>query len=141
MAVPRPTSSSSTRLDGVAVFKMAATSVISTRNVDRPRARLSAAPMRVKIRSRHREPRLAGRNERTHLGHQNDQRGLPEIRGLPAHVGSGDQQNLLRSVIQVKIVGHKSLALLFQQLLDHGMAARDDHDLAVIAKLRPRVIS
>src|SRR5579875_3921030 len=51
VAVPRPTSSSRTRLAGVAVLRMAATSLISTRNVERPRARLSEAPMRVKMRS------------------------------------------------------------------------------------------
>ena len=52
MAVPRPTSSSSTRLRGVAVFRIAAASVISTMKVERPRARLSDAPMRVKMRSK-----------------------------------------------------------------------------------------
>ena len=39
------------KLRGVAVFRMTAVSVISTMNVERPRARLSEAPMRVKIRS------------------------------------------------------------------------------------------
>ena len=52
VAVPRPTSSSRTRLRGVAVFRMLAASVISTMNVERPRARLSEAPMRVKMRSK-----------------------------------------------------------------------------------------
>src|ERR1051325_7091133 len=36
---------------GVAVLRMAAVSVISTIKVERPRARLSLAPMRVKMRS------------------------------------------------------------------------------------------
>ena len=39
------------KLRGVAVFRMTAVSVISTMNVERPRARLSLAPMRVKTRS------------------------------------------------------------------------------------------
>jgi hypothetical protein len=39
------------RLREVAVFRITAVSVISTMNVERPRARLSAAPMRVKTRS------------------------------------------------------------------------------------------
>ena len=39
------------RLRGVAVFRMTAVSVISTMKVERPRARLSDAPMRVKTRS------------------------------------------------------------------------------------------
>ena len=48
MEVPRPTSSISTRLASVALCRMLALSVISTMNVDRPPARSSAAPMRVK---------------------------------------------------------------------------------------------
>ena len=51
MAVPRPISSSTMKLRGVAVFRMTAVSVISTMKVERPRARLSDAPMRVKMRS------------------------------------------------------------------------------------------
>ncbi len=39
------------RLRGVAVFRITAVSVISTMKVERPRARLSDAPMRVKMRS------------------------------------------------------------------------------------------
>ena len=39
------------KLRGVAVFRMTAVSVISTMKVERPRARLSDAPMRVKMRS------------------------------------------------------------------------------------------
>ena len=39
------------KLRGVAVFRITAVSVISTMNVERPRARLSEAPMRVKMRS------------------------------------------------------------------------------------------
>ena len=49
--VPRPISSMRMRLRGVALCRMLAASVISTMNVERPPARSSAAPMRVKIRS------------------------------------------------------------------------------------------
>ncbi|MNT31902.1 hypothetical protein D3C72_1677590 [compost metagenome] len=49
--VPRPTSSISTSECSVAPFKMAADSVISTMKVERPPARSSVAPMRVKMRS------------------------------------------------------------------------------------------
>ena len=45
--VPRPISSISTRLDGVALCRMFALSVISTMNVERPPARSSEAPTRV----------------------------------------------------------------------------------------------
>ena len=51
MLVPRPISSMSTRLDAVALFRMLAASVISTMKVERPEARSSEAPMRVKMRS------------------------------------------------------------------------------------------
>ena len=51
MLVPRPTSSRMIRLRRVACFRMWATSFISTMKVLCPRLRLSAAPMRVKIRS------------------------------------------------------------------------------------------
>ena len=62
--VPRPTSSSSTRLSGVAVLRICDVSVISTMNVERPRARLSLAPMRVKMRSMiGRRAERAGTNE------------------------------------------------------------------------------
>ena len=49
--VPRPTSSISTRLWGVALWRMLAVSVISTMKVERPLAKSSDAPMRVKILS------------------------------------------------------------------------------------------
>ena len=49
--MPRPISSISTRLCAVALCRMLAVSVISTMKVERPPARSSAAPMRVKIRS------------------------------------------------------------------------------------------
>src|SRR5471030_1694406 len=49
--VPRPTSSISTSECSVAALRMAADSVISTMKVERPPARSSVAPMRVKMRS------------------------------------------------------------------------------------------
>ena len=49
--VPRPISSSKMSERGVAELRMTAVSVISTIKVERPRARLSLAPMRVKMRS------------------------------------------------------------------------------------------
>ena len=49
--VPRPTSSSRIRERAVALLRMFAVSFISTRKVLWPRARLSDAPTRLKIRS------------------------------------------------------------------------------------------
>ena len=73
-----------------------------------------------------RQARLFGGDERAHLRQQHDQRGLAQIGGLAAHVGPGDQQNLMRGAVQVERVGHEALALLFEQLLDHRMAAAED---------------
>ena len=49
--VPRPISSRSTRLRSLAPWRIALVSLISTMNVDWPRARLSEAPTRVNSRS------------------------------------------------------------------------------------------
>src|SRR2546425_662385 len=38
---------------------------------------------------------LARRNERTHLRHENDKRGLTKISRLASHVGAGDEEQLL----------------------------------------------
>src|SRR6266850_7203983 len=37
------------------------------------------------------QPGLASGNERTHLGHENDERGLAKVGGLAAHVWPGNQ--------------------------------------------------
>ena len=49
--MPRPISSRITKDDGVARFRIAAVSTISTMKVERPRARSSAAPTRENNRS------------------------------------------------------------------------------------------
>jgi hypothetical protein len=68
--VPRPISSISTRLFSVAPCRMAAASVISTMKVERPEARSSEAPMRVKIASSGPSTqRLAG-TKLPHVGEQ-----------------------------------------------------------------------
>ena len=51
VAVPRPISSRITRERGLAWFRIAAVSTISTMKVERPRARSSAAPTRLNSRS------------------------------------------------------------------------------------------
>ena len=51
MLVPLPTSSINTRLRGVALCRILAVSVISTIKVERPDARSSEEPIRVKMRS------------------------------------------------------------------------------------------
>ncbi len=78
------------KLRGVAVLRITAVSVISTMKVERPRARLSDAPMRVKMRSISGRQRRFGGHERPHLRQDRDQRGLPQIGRFAAHVGAGD---------------------------------------------------
>jgi hypothetical protein len=90
--VPRPISSISTRLWSVAPCRMAAASVISTMKVERPEARSSEAPMRVKMAS---TGPIGGvrRHEAADVGEQHDQRHLAHGGGFAAHVGAGDQQH------------------------------------------------
>ena len=74
--------------------------------------------------------RLSRRNKAAHLRHQHDQRGLPEIRGLAAHVGPGNEKKLLPSRLEAKIVGNEAFALLAQQFFDHRMAPADDEQFS-----------
>jgi hypothetical protein len=67
--------------------------------VERPRARLSDAPMRVKMRSISGSGGFGG-HERTHLRQDRDQRRLPQISGLAAHVGAGDDGDQVGAVVQ-----------------------------------------
>src|ERR1700675_889824 len=69
---------------------------------------------------------LASRNERAHLRHQDNQRGLAKISGLAAHVRAGDEQKLLAAGIEAEIVGNEPLAALPQKLFNDGMAAPDN---------------
>ena len=88
------------KLRGVAVFRITAVSVISTMKVERPRARLSDAPMRVKMRSISGSAGRIGGHERTHLRQNRDQRGLPQIGGFAAHVGAGDDGDQIGGVVR-----------------------------------------
>ena len=99
------------KLRGVAVFRMTAVSVISTINVDRPRARLSDAPMRVKMRSISGSSGRIGRHEGAHLGEDRDQRGLSKVGRFAAHIGPRDHGDQIRGVVQKKIVGDEASRL------------------------------
>ena len=46
-----------------------------------------------------------GRNERAYLCHQRDNGRLPEQGGLAAHIGAGDDDDLLAVCVQINIVG------------------------------------
>ena len=97
--VPRPISSSSTRLRAVAVCRIALVSLISTMNVDWPRTRLSLAPTRVNMRSTIPMRARARRDEAADLRHQHDQPDLPQHRRLAGHVrpGEDDHPRVVRS--------------------------------------------
>ena len=75
-----------------------------------------------------------GGNKRTHLRQDGDQRGLPQIGGLAAHVGSGDDGDQVGIGIEVKVVGDEAAGVLLFEALDDGMAAGEDAHLAVIGK-------
>ncbi len=66
-------------------------------NVERPRARLSDAPMRVKMRSISGRLRRFRRHERAHLRQDRDQRRLPQVGRLAAHVRPGDDRDQVAS--------------------------------------------
>src|SRR6202049_4754154 len=73
---------------------------------------------------------LASGNERAHLRHQDNQRGLPKIRGLAAHVWASDEQKLLAAGVEAEIVRDESLAALPQKFFNDGMTASDDEQFA-----------
>src|SRR4030095_10272495 len=68
---------------------------------------------------------LARRDERSHLSHQNNQRGLAQIGRFAAHVGSSDEQELLAGWVKANIVRKQTLALLAQEFFDDRMARGD----------------
>ena len=73
----------------------------------------------------HGQARRAGRHERAHLRHNRDQRRLPQVSRLAAHVGPGHQQNIVRILVQEQIVGHEALPARLFLLLDHRMPPAD----------------
>ena len=91
MAVPRPISSRMTSALGPAWLRIAAVSTISTMKVERPRARSSAAPTRLKSWSTTPISAPRRRHERPHLRQHRDQRVLPQVGGLAGHVRPGDE--------------------------------------------------
>ena len=89
---------------------MFAVSCISTMNVDWPRAMLSEAPTRAKRRSTIGSFALARRHERAGLRHQAEQRRLPQVRGLAAHVRAGQDDQLLAGRVERDVVRHERVA-------------------------------
>ena len=71
-----------------------------------------------------------GGNEGAGLGQDGDQRGLPQVRALAAHVGAGDDGDEVGGIVEVEIVGDEASGFLFGEALDHGMASGEDAHLA-----------
>src|SRR6267154_4746552 len=78
-------------------------------------------------------------NEAADLRHQDDERGLTQVGGLAAHVGSGDKQELLAGGLEEQIVGDEAFAALTEQLFDDGVAASNDEELAAVGEFRTSV--
>ena len=74
--------------------RMFAVSCISTMNVEWPRAMLSDAPTRAKMRSTSGIFASRAGHERAGLRHDAEQRRLPQIRRLAAHVRPGQDDEL-----------------------------------------------
>ena len=69
-------------------------------------------------------------NERAHLRHDHDQRRLPQIGALAAHVRAGKHYDVLRRSIQKQIVGDEALAPCREFLqFDYRMTALDNFQI------------
>ena len=78
-----------------------------------------------------------GRHERTSLRHQTDERGLPEIGRLAAHVRARQDHQLARAAVERGVVRHESaVAMAF----DDGVAAVGDRQLVAIVHVRLDVV-
>ncbi len=99
--------------------------------------------MRVKMRSTVCQSRAGGRHERTHLRHQHDQCGLPQVGGFASHVGAGDEQDRLSRRVEIEIVGDKAVVRPGKlRLLDNRMAAFENlQQLRFVVKLRTAVVA
>ena len=105
--------------------------------VDWPRARLSAAADAGEDPVDDRQRRFARGHERPGLGHQHDEGGLPQIRRLAAHVGSGQDHHLVIGVVQPDVVRHERLG----PALDDRMPGIGDHHVAVVLHARFDVVA
>ena len=122
---------------GVAWWRMFAVSVISTMKVDSPRASMSDAPTRVKMRSVRPMTASDGGDERPGVSHQRDQGTLAEVGRLAAHVGPGQEDDLGGFGIEVGVVGNERRVAL--QLLQHRVPPLADGDAHFVRHRRPTV--
>ena len=139
MLVPRPISSSTTRLRSVAWWRMLAVSSISTMKVLWPVAMSSCAPMRVKMRSTSPiRARSAGTNEPI-WAISTISATWRSQRALAGHVRPGQDDDLGVVGIEMGVVRHVLAAA--QHRLEGRVAAGDDLDRAAVVQLRPDVVA
>ena len=82
------------------------------------------------------QSRGGGRDETAGLIEQHDQRDLPKIGRLAAHIGSRDDLNAVAIANDVAVVRNEALA---GDRFDHRMAAVLDHDLRCVAQRRAHI--
>jgi hypothetical protein len=126
--VPRPISSRITSERRVASRRIAAVSRISTMKVLSPRATLSLAPTRERMRSTTPTCAALRGHVAAELGEDHDQRDLAHQRGFAGHVGARDEPQPLAREVEHRVVGHEGAGR--GEALDHGVAAVDDRDAA-----------
>ena len=76
---------------------------------------------------------LFGRNKRTRLRQETNQRGLPKVGAFSRHIrpGQHDQRTLVFS--QMEIIRHKRFCPSGQKLFHHRMPTANDMDLAIVS--------
>ena len=87
------------------------------------------------VRQRH--LRLGRGHERSGVRQQDDEGRLPQERRLPAHVGPGDDDELLRRVVEQQVVGDERRG---RSALDDRMPALADAQLRAVVHPRLRVV-
>ena len=121
----------------VAWFRIAAVSTISTMNVDWPDREvvLQSDPREYPVDQADRRGR--GWDEAADLGHQRDERDLPDIRRLARHVRPGQHDELLAAARHLRVVGDKGAGR--QGPLDDRVAAFADLERVAVVQLRADV--
>ena len=121
------------------VCRMLAVSCISTMNVEWPRAMLSDAPTRAKMRSTSGDLGFARRHERSGLRHHAEERRLPQVGRLAAHVRPGQDDQLARRC-RSSVMSLGTNASAARAPLDDRMPRVDDDDLVAVVHVRLGVV-
>ena len=100
---------------------------------------LSDAPTRAKMRSTMASFAVARRHERAGLRQQADERGLPQVGGLAAHVRAGQDDELVRGAVQRDVVGHERVAPTCRSTT--GWRPSHDEQLVALVHVRLGVVA